>query len=166
MVNIVVHTFTICIFALKIYLFEEEEIKFDIFHRGSICWYWIKVNEHKCCRSSLYWFVHWSIMKLYNMLSLLCCICIPVISSVFCRCKYFLHIRTLWNEENHESCLYSREEEIIGSLIFLSHHILNIEYIKSRVCLFLSLSIESWYIGCIIFAYLQQTSLPSLFKRF
>ena len=106
-------------------------------------------------------------MKLYNMFSLLCCICIPIIMSVFCRCKYYLHIRTLWNKENHESCLYSREEEIIRSLIFFSHHILNIEYIKSRVCLFLSLSIESWYIGCIIFAYLlQQTILPSLFKRF
>ena len=76
----------------------------------------------------------------------------------------FLSKITFWVPHNSSFLIGKRNYSLIN--ILYTSYLGNIEYIKSRVCLFLSLSIASWYIGCIIFAYLQQTILPSLFKRF
>ena len=117
--------FKFCCFRTKSLFILRRKIEFDIFHRGSICWYWIKVDERKCCRGSLFCcsLVNYEIILCYRCCR---CFCIPIITSHF-----FLVANTfctLWKGKN-ESSLYSREGEIMVLLIFHSHHILEISSI-------------------------------------
>ena len=74
----------------------------------------------------------------------------------------FLSKITFWVPHNSSFLIGKRNYSLIN--ILYTSYLGNIEYIKSRVCLFLSLSIASWYIGCIIFAYLQKQA-PCFFSN-
>ena len=84
------------------------------------------------------------------------CYSLVPISIFSCKFLSFAQYNTL--------CLSSFERNYSLINILCESYLENIEYIKSRECLFLSSSIAWWYIACIIFAYLPYTSRVLLSK--